>query len=37
MYLIMNVAAAGPDEPAPDDNNLPQYMTVDYARVYSLE
>jgi beta-glucanase (GH16 family) len=36
MYLIMNIAAAGPDEPAPDDSKLPQYMTVDYVRVYSF-
>jgi beta-glucanase (GH16 family) len=34
MYLIMNIACAGPDEPAPDDANLPQFMTVDYVRVY---
>ena len=37
MYLIMNIAAAGPDEPAPDDTKLPQFMTVDYVRVYSFE
>jgi len=37
MYLIMNIAAAGPDEPAPDDAKLPQFMTVDYVRVYSFE
>jgi beta-glucanase (GH16 family) len=36
MYLIMNIAAGGPDEPAPDDSKLPQYMTVDYVRVYSF-
>ncbi|HET6569804.1 MAG TPA: glycoside hydrolase family 16 protein [Rhodothermales bacterium] len=35
MYLIMNVAVAGPDEPAPDDTSLPQFMTVDYVRVYA--
>jgi len=34
MYLIMNVACGGPDEPAPDDTKLPQFMTVDYVRVY---
>ncbi len=34
MYLIMNVACGGPDEPAPDDSKLPQAMTVDYVRVY---
>lgn len=34
MYLIMNVACGGPDNPAPDDANLPQFMTVDYVRVY---
>jgi beta-glucanase (GH16 family) len=34
MYLIMNIACGGPDEPAPDDSNLPQFMTVDYVRVY---
>lgn len=34
MYLIMNVACGGPDEPAPDDAALPQFMTVDYVRVY---
>jgi len=34
MYLIMNIACGGPDEPAPDDSALPQYMTVDYVRVY---
>lgn len=37
MYLIMNIACAGPDEPAPDDSKLPQYMIVDYVRVYDLE
>jgi beta-glucanase (GH16 family) len=36
MYLIMNIAAGGPDERAPDDSKLPQYMTVDYVRVYSF-
>lgn len=34
MYLIMNVACGGPDERAPDNSNLPQFMTVDYVRVY---
>jgi beta-glucanase (GH16 family) len=34
MYLIMNVACGGPDEPAPDDSKLPQFMTVAYVRVY---
>ena len=34
MYLIMNVACGGPDEPAPEDSKLPQFMTVDYVRVY---
>jgi beta-glucanase (GH16 family) len=34
MYLIMNIACAGPDEPAPDDSQLPQFTTVDYVRVY---
>ncbi len=34
LYLIMNIACGGPDEPAPDDSNLPQFMTVDYVRVY---
>lgn len=34
MYLIMNIACGGPDEPAPDDSELPQFMTVDYVRVY---
>jgi beta-glucanase (GH16 family) len=34
MYLIMNVACGGPDEPAPDDTRLPQFMVVDYVRVY---
>ena len=37
MYLIMNIACAGPDEPAPDDSELPQFMTVDYVRVYELK
>ncbi len=36
MYLIMNIACGGPDEPAPDDSKLPQQMVVDYVRVYSL-
>jgi beta-glucanase (GH16 family) len=34
MYLIMNIACGGPDEPAPHDFELPQLMTVDYVRVY---
>ncbi|HEV2351805.1 MAG TPA: glycoside hydrolase family 16 protein [Terriglobia bacterium] len=34
MYLIMNIACGGPDEPAPDNSKLPQFMTVDYVRVY---
>ena len=34
MYLILNVACGGPDEPAPDDSALPQFITVDYVRVY---
>jgi beta-glucanase (GH16 family) len=34
MYLIMNIACGGPDEPAPDDSKLPQQMVVDYVRVY---
>ena len=34
MYLIMNIACGGPDEPAPDDSKLPQFMTVDYVRAY---
>ena len=34
MYLIMNIACSGPDEPAPDNSKLPQFMTVDYVRVY---
>ena len=34
MYLIMNIACGGPDEPAPDDSKLPQFMRVDYVRVY---
>jgi len=37
MYLIMNIACSGPDEPAPDDLKLPQRMTVDYVRVYAFE
>jgi beta-glucanase (GH16 family) len=35
MYLILNVACGGPDEPAPDDAKLPQFMTVDYVRVFA--
>jgi len=34
MYLIMNIACGGPDEPAPDDARLPQFMIVKYVRVY---
>ena len=34
MYLILNIACGGPDEPAPDDSQIPQFMTVDYVRVY---
>jgi len=34
MYIIMNIACGGPDEPAPDDADLPQQMVVDYVRVY---
>ena len=34
MYLIINIACGGPDEPAPDDSQLRQFMTVDYVRVY---
>lgn len=34
MYLIMNIASGGPDEPPPDDSKLPQDMVVDYVRVY---
>ena len=34
MYLILNIACGGPDEPAPDDARLPQFMTVKYVRVY---
>jgi hypothetical protein len=34
MYLIMNIAWGGPDEPAPDDSKLPQFLTLDYVRVY---
>jgi len=34
MYLIMNIACGGPDEPAPDDAKLPQFMAVKYVRVY---
>jgi beta-glucanase (GH16 family) len=37
MYLIMNIACGGPDESAPDDANLPQFMTVDYVRVYQQD
>jgi len=36
MYLILNIACGGPDEPAPDDGKLPQFMMVDYVRIYSL-
>ena len=34
MCLIMNIACGGPEEP--DEARLPQFMTVDYARVYQL-
>jgi hypothetical protein len=34
MCVIMNVACAGPDEPAPDDSKLPQFTTVDCVRAY---
>jgi beta-glucanase (GH16 family) len=37
MYLIMNIACGGPDEPAPDDSKLPQHLIVDYVRAYDLE
>lgn len=37
LYLIMNIAAGGIDEPAPPDENLPQQMVVDYVRVYDLK
>lgn len=37
MYLLMNIACGGPDEPAPADSNLPQLMTIDYVRVYELK
>lgn len=37
MYLIMNVACGGADEPAPDDSNLPQQMIVDYVRVFEFK
>lgn len=37
MYLIMNIAVGGPDEPAPDDSTLPQFMTVDYVRIYEWQ
>ena len=37
MYLLMNIAVGGPDEPAPPDNILPQQMVIDYVRVYQLE
>jgi len=30
----VNIACGGPDEPAPDDSRIPQFMTVDYVRVY---
>lgn len=36
MYLLLNIACGGPDEPAPDDSNLPQCMIVDYVRVYEF-
>ncbi|HEX7362211.1 MAG TPA: glycoside hydrolase family 16 protein [Bryobacteraceae bacterium] len=34
MYLIMNLACAGPDNPAPNDADLPQFFKIDYVRVY---
>lgn len=37
MYLLMNIACGGADEPAPDDSKLPQSMTIDYVRVYELK
>jgi beta-glucanase (GH16 family) len=37
LYLIMNIACGGPDEPAPEDSNLPTSMVVDYVRVYELK
>lgn len=37
LYLIMNIACGGPDEPAPEDSMLPQQMVVDYVRVYELK
>ena len=37
MYLLMNIAIGGPDEPAPPDYILPQQMVIDYVRVYQLE
>ena len=36
-YLLMNIAIAGPDEPAPPDENMPQQMVIDYVRVYQWE
>lgn len=36
MYLLMNIAIGGADEPSPDDLNLPQHMVIDYVRVYKL-
>lgn len=36
MYLLMNIAVGGADEPAPSDSLLPQFMTIDYVRVYEL-
>jgi hypothetical protein len=27
-FFLANLACAGPDEPAPDDSALPQFMTV---------
>lgn len=37
MYLLMNVAVGGADEPAPDDAYMPQQMVVDYVRIYEWE
>ena len=37
MYLLMNIAVAGADEPAPPDEILPQQMVIDYVRVYQWE
>lgn len=37
MYLIMNIACGGADEPSPDDSVLPQQMAVDFVRVYEYK